>query len=139
MTKIVTDDQLGPAVKQHGVSFLVETGNNNNSEIGNFFHKMTKQPAFEGSLRSISFVTKDSCRAIQLADFFAFYSRRHMRNHHRFPGGMLLPACPYLQIMQNHGRIWLQAGFTGLRITDARIDELANLSALAAVAKSEHP
>jgi L-ribulose-5-phosphate 3-epimerase UlaE len=78
--------------------FLVETGNNNNSEIGNFFHKMTKQPAFEGSLRSISFVTKDSCRAIQLADFFAFYSRRHMRNHHRFPGGM---RCQHVRIFKS--------------------------------------
>lgn len=27
-------------------------------------------------MHSISFVSKDSCRAIQLADLFAFYSRR---------------------------------------------------------------
>ena len=43
---------------------MIECGNNNNSEVALEF------------MRSISFVSKDNCRAIQMADLLAFYSRR---------------------------------------------------------------
>jgi hypothetical protein len=133
MTRIVTDPAIGPAVKQDGVAFLIEAGNRNNSEIEQFFHKMAKAPTFEGCLRSINFVEKDSCRAIQLADFFAFYSRRHMRNQARFGGKLSLPACPFVTIMQKHGPIWEKAGFGMPTPTTGHLDKnLPNLNALTA-------
>jgi hypothetical protein len=106
MVKIVTDKETGPVIKNQGISFLVEAGNRNNAEIENFFNKMAKEPVFEGCLRSINFISKSNCRAIQLADFLAFYSRRNLRDHARFDGKISLPACPILDIMRRHGPIW---------------------------------
>jgi len=80
------DSRTADRAKKDGVAFLVESGNTNNSEIEQYFHKMAKQSAFEGALRSISFIAKNSCRAIQIADFFAYYSRRYLRDHARFSG-----------------------------------------------------
>ena len=40
------------------------------------FHWVREHYELENVLHSIDFVKKDSCRAIQLADLIAFYSRR---------------------------------------------------------------
>jgi hypothetical protein len=72
VTRILMEPQMGGLVRQNGLSFLVENGNTNNAELENHFHFMSKQKAFEGHLRSISFINKDSCRAIQLADYGRF-------------------------------------------------------------------
>src|SRR5262249_145481 len=106
---IVGDEQLWPRVKQHGLSFLVESGKYADG-IAQFFDRMAKHPAFENSLRSVTFVTKDSCRAIHLADFFVFYSRRRTRNTVRFNGQLLLPGCPYLFTMQKYVPLDLRTG-----------------------------
>lgn len=131
MTRIVTDPHIGPAVKMHGVSFFVEGGNRNNAEIERFFNQMAQHPTFEGVLRSISFIGKDTCRAIQLADFFAFYSRRHMRDHARFSGKLALPSCPFITTINRHGPIWLRGGFGAPQTTSGHLDKnLPNLAAL---------
>ena len=135
MIKIVTDDQIGPAVKQQGVSFFVEAGNKNNAGIKQFFLEMSANPTFEGCLREITFIEKGSCRAIQLADFFAFYSRRYMRDQDRFSGKLTRPACRFLQIMESHGPIWQRAGYGAPKPTKSSLDDLGNLAALAEVAK----
>ena len=101
-----------PAIRQHGVSFLVESGNANNAELEKQFHAASQLPAFEGCLRSISFISKNSCRAIQLADLLAFYTRRQMRNADRFDYKMVLPPCPYIQTIRRHVPLW-QMGSTG--------------------------
>jgi hypothetical protein len=114
--KIVTDPELESVLKEHGLAFLLERGNPHNSGIDRFFHdNMVKHVAFEGIFRGISLVPKDHCRAIQLADFFAFYSRRQMRNHIRLGGKLALPACPYLEIMKKHGPIWQEGGVAPVR------------------------
>jgi hypothetical protein len=61
------------------MAFLVESGNPNNSDVEPIFHRyvQTKEFGLEKALRSITFVPKDSCVAIQLADFIAYYTRRH--------------------------------------------------------------
>lgn len=74
--RAVLDPQVGPSVRKDGVSFLVESGNKNNAELEEMFHNFSTAPAFEGALRSLTFIPKGSCRAIQIADLFAFYSRR---------------------------------------------------------------
>jgi Protein of unknown function (DUF3800) len=138
MTKIVTDPNIAPAVQGQGISFLIETGNRNNSEIEKFFHRMAKMPAFEGCLRSISFIPKTSCRAIQLADFLAFYSRRRMRNHARFDGKFILPACPFLDTINKHGPLWLQLSRGSPKNTGSRIDrDLVDLNALTAFVRKQ--
>ncbi|MGB8605175.1 DUF3800 domain-containing protein [Bradyrhizobium sp.] len=140
MTRIVTDPYIGIAVKTHGVSFLVESGNRNNAEIEQFFNRMAQHPTFEGALRSISFVSKDSCRAIQLADFFAFYSRRHMRNQARFSGKLALPACPFITTMEKHGPIWECGGFGAPKTTEGHLDKnLPDLAALTALTRKPIP
>ena len=140
MTRIVTDPQIGGAVKNSGVSFLIETGNKNNSEIEHFFHLMAKMPAFEGVLRSITFVSKSSCRAIQLADFLAYYSRRRMQTHHRFDGKLSLPSCPYLDIIYKHGPLWMQGGFGKPMQTGGNLrTNLTSLDSLTAFSKKPFP
>jgi hypothetical protein len=47
MTRLVTHPSIAPAIKVHGVSFLLESGNNNNAEIEQYFHRMAKMSAFE--------------------------------------------------------------------------------------------
>lgn len=118
MTRIVSDPQIGPHVKDQGVAFLIESGNKNNAGIQQFFHKMQKQPMFEGCLRAISIIPKASCRAIQIADFLAFYSRRLLRNHDRFSGKVALPPCPYISIIKRHGPVWMHGGYGRPQTTD---------------------
>ncbi len=111
MTRLLIDQQVGPHVRQEGVSFLVEDGNNNNSEIEQFFNKHRNEPAFEGCMRSIKFIAKGSCKAIQLADYWAFYSRRFMRENDRFAGKLSLPTNFYYEIIRRNYPVWEQAIF----------------------------
>jgi hypothetical protein len=63
-------------VHEEGIKFLLEAGNDNNAQAKKEFHWVRKHFKLENVLHSIDFVKKDSCRAIQLADLIAFYSRR---------------------------------------------------------------
>jgi hypothetical protein len=135
MTRLVTHPSIAPAIKVHGVSFLLESGNNNNAEIEQYFHRMAKMSAFEGTLRSISMIPKAHCRAIQLADFVVFYSRRLLRNEYRFRGkNIILPDCPYLETMRKHGPVFRQLAHGVPKSTGAMMGEdvktLADLAAL---------
>ncbi len=60
------------------VSFFVESGNHNNQGIQKLFNDMKRKRQAEGA-KSLSFVGKQDCLAIHLADFWAFYSMRHAR------------------------------------------------------------
>jgi hypothetical protein len=135
MTRLLTNPAMATAIKQQGISFLLEGGNNNNSEIEQYFHRMAKISVFEGTLRSISIVPKSHSRAIQLADFFVFYSRRFLRNRFRFTGkDIALPACPYLETIHKHGPIFqdIAAGVpkTTGAVMGKDIKSLSDLSAL---------
>ncbi len=56
---------------------MLESGHENNGEAEQTFHSVRNEHGIEDILHSISFVPKGHCRAIQLADLFAFYSRRN--------------------------------------------------------------
>lgn len=59
------------------LSFIIESGNSNNGNLVKYFNYLKK--AFvevSGWLGSISFVSKTDCKAIQAADFLAFYGRK---------------------------------------------------------------
>jgi hypothetical protein len=138
MTRILTHDSVAQAVQKQGLSFLVESGPNN-GELQDYFHKMAAQPAFEGVLRSITFVPKAHCRAIQLADFFVFYSRRYLRNVFRFKGKLIIPPCPYIETMRKHGPIYQDIAGTPKALNVAVGKEIKNLSDLAALTRKRRP
>jgi hypothetical protein len=139
MTRLITNPALASAIKQEGISFLVESGNANTAEIEQYFHRMAKMAVFEGVLRSISIVPKSHSRAIQLADFYVFYSRRSLRNEFRFHGkNIVLPRCPYLEIIQKHGPIFQQIARGAPKSTGAIMGkDIKTLSDLTALTKKK--
>ncbi len=66
----------GRAAHEEGVGLILEDGHQNNPEAEQQFYNIRKLHKVEHILKFISFVPKDACRAIQLADLLAFYSRR---------------------------------------------------------------
>ncbi len=76
LLKLHSGNPLSQLIQEHGLAFKVESGHRNNDEIEQYFHRMSKKEHYEGTLKSIEFVDKHSSRAIQLADFLAFHSRR---------------------------------------------------------------
>jgi uncharacterized protein DUF3800 len=137
MTRLLTNEAMAVAIKQQGIAFLVESGNANSAEIEQYFHRMAKMPVFEGVLRSISMVPKSHSRAIQLADFFVFYSRRRLRNEFRFHRkNIVLPPCPYLEMIHRHGPIFQQIASGSPKSTGAIMGkDIKTLSDLAALTK----
>jgi hypothetical protein len=73
---ILRDIRIGRAANTEGVALILECGHDNNAEAEQQFYEIRKLHKLEDALHSISFVSKGSCRAIQLADLLAFYSRR---------------------------------------------------------------
>lgn len=63
-------------IDEQGLSLVVETGHKNNGDLERTFHQIKKDPMHRGCLKSLSFSGKHESRAIQLADLYAFYSRR---------------------------------------------------------------
>jgi hypothetical protein len=73
---ILRDIRTGRAVHEEGLACILECGHENNPEAEAAFYSLREKYRLESVLRSISFVPKDKCRAIQVADLLAFYSRR---------------------------------------------------------------
>jgi hypothetical protein len=73
---ILRDIRLGKFSNSEGVAFVIESGHENNDEAEQEFYAVRRLHGIEHLLHSIKFVPKDDCRAIQLADVLAFYSRR---------------------------------------------------------------
>ena len=88
MDHLLRDEVLKKIVGEQGVdiSFVIEGGNNNDNNILNVFNEVRNKYRLEHKLKSISFMEKDSSHALQLADFFAFYSRRHVEESERNNG-----------------------------------------------------
>ncbi|WP_315774843.1 MULTISPECIES: DUF3800 domain-containing protein [unclassified Bradyrhizobium] len=86
---ILRDIRTGRAAWNEGVALIVEAGHENNPEAEQNFHKIIEQHDLGAVLRSISFVSKEHSRAIQMADLFAFYTRRDSNALERStrPGG----------------------------------------------------
>ena len=66
-------------IRAVGVSFILEHGHGNNAEVEKSFQDLRQQHKQGGVLRSLSFHTKQDSRAIQLADLYAYYSRRQVK------------------------------------------------------------
>ena len=74
---LLTDIRVGKLANTEGVALVLERGHENNVEAERNFYDVRKQHGLDDILRSFSFIDKEDCRAIQMADLFAFYSRRH--------------------------------------------------------------
>jgi hypothetical protein len=66
----------------------VEAGNDNDEDVKRTFNNIRAKYGLERKLNSIAFQPKNSSRALQLADFFAFYSRRHVEETERSGGAI---------------------------------------------------
>jgi hypothetical protein len=73
---VLLDMHTGAAANNEGVAFILESGHENNGEVEKAFHEIREQHGLQDVLRSIFFVPKDGCRAVQLADLLAFHARR---------------------------------------------------------------
>jgi hypothetical protein len=122
--------------RKEGLSFMVESGNSNNGEIEKHFHALSKERTYEGVLRSITFISKAHCRAIQLADFLAFYSRRQARGHSHTAVPLNLPRCRFIEIMKRHVPV-LQKVPIGQPETVAHLDNIRDLTALMSVLRTK--
>jgi hypothetical protein len=74
---VLRDIRTGKIANTEGFGFILESGNENNAEAEWNFHEARKLHALDDVMKFIAFVAKGNCRAIQMADLFAFYSRRH--------------------------------------------------------------
>ena len=59
------------------LSLIIETGNCHNNGVLEHFNLVREKGSGFEFAKELSFVGKKDCYAIQLADFWAFYSRRH--------------------------------------------------------------
>lgn len=73
---VARGNSLWEQVDREGLRFVVEHGNPNNAEIAIHFEMLRTHGLYGDCLKAIEFSRKNGSRAIQLADFFAFYSRR---------------------------------------------------------------
>ncbi|WP_158272163.1 DUF3800 domain-containing protein [Marinicauda salina] len=58
------------------VSFFIESGNKNNRNISNIYKSLRNEGKMQ-LVDELEFIQKHECLAIQLADFWAYYSRRY--------------------------------------------------------------
>ena len=85
------------------LSFIVESGNNNNGNLVKYFNWMVKEyPDTPTQLGAISFVSKESCKSIQLADFLAFYGRKAAQQWDRDGYPTTFPDTDYLGVMMEN-------------------------------------
>ena len=76
---VLTDVQVGKVANEIGLALILECGNEHNEEAKQSLDAIKERHNLE-HVRSLSFVPKTECRAIQMADLFAYYTRRHSRN-----------------------------------------------------------
>jgi len=90
-------------VHKHGMAFVIEAGNTNNGDVEAIFNRYVRTPEFglAKAFKSITFVPKDSCVAIQFADFLAYYTRRHTEACIA-AGGPLGELPPYIEIAKRY-------------------------------------
>ncbi len=128
MHLVVHNHTLRDEVRRQKVSFLVESGHNNNGEIERYFHKWKADRMYRDYVGSISFVGKRDSRAIQLADFFAFHARRTSHRLERFDNKLVFPEFPLFAIAQMKLPHSMQTASKNLRETtreDAMNPELS--------------
>ena len=85
---VMRSARSAPRSAPKGLSFILERGHENNTEVKHHFQEVRHQHKLEGVLGSVSFHAKQDSHAIQLADLFAYYSRRNVTNRAQDKNGM---------------------------------------------------
>lgn len=101
---LLRDIRIGRAVWDEGVALVLETGHENNPEAEEQFYEIRAEFKLERALRSICFVPKDACRAIQMADLLAFYSRRDSAVLEKAQGNPAIEKEPMFKIIAEKGQ-----------------------------------
>lgn len=77
LRKICKNGALWDQICSRGLHLIIEHGNTGNAGLSVDFEAMLRENGpLNGRVKSLSFAKKDDCRAIQLADYLAYYSGR---------------------------------------------------------------
>ena len=75
LLRVCEEGRFRSIVGNDDCAFVVERGNKNNADIETIFNRHKRQSTLPNA-KSLIFQNKSDSRAIQLADFWAYYSRR---------------------------------------------------------------
>jgi Protein of unknown function (DUF3800) len=100
ITRLVLGTEVGKEVRGEGVSFCIEHGNANNDGLEVFFRKAQNHADLSPHIVDISFPKKTDCRAIQVADFYAYFTRRNAVQHEKSGRRLALPINRYHAYLQ---------------------------------------
>ena len=75
---ILIDVHVGKMANEKGLALILECGNEHNEEARKSLDSIKTRHGLD-YVKSLSFVPKTACRAIQMADLFVYYTRRHNR------------------------------------------------------------
>lgn len=75
LLRVCEEGRFRSVIGEDDCAFVVEQGNKNNADISSIFDKHKRQSTLPNA-KSLTFQSKTDSRAIQLADFWAYYSRR---------------------------------------------------------------
>lgn len=95
-------------VQANGLAFMLESGSANNPDIFRYLDSERRHGNIGINITATE-VDKRSCRAIQMADLYAFYSRRRANQYARFKGK--LEFVPDIHKLHIGRKIWHDTGF----------------------------
>ncbi len=96
LNRILSDVEVGKMANEEGLTLILEKGNKNNEEARISLENIKELHGLN-YVKSLVAVSKGECRAIQMADLFAFYTRRHNRKIET--PGKEPPTDPVLQVL----------------------------------------
>jgi hypothetical protein len=121
---------LAYEVKKNGLAFMLESGSANNPDIFRYLDSERQHGKLNIDFTATE-VDKRSCRAIQMADLYAFYSRRRANQFSRFKGK--LEFVPDIHKLHIGPKIWHDTGFIEepfIRGTNRRTGETFNFNGI---------
>lgn len=130
--ELKANEQFGVTeqVQSEGIAYMLESGSKNNPDI----HRYVASERKHGNLHvntTVSEVDKRSCRAIQVADLYAFFSRRRANKWARFEGKLIF--APDLHQLHIHPKLKHDTGYIsepGIEGRNVRTGETFNFRGL---------
>ncbi len=86
-------------VQENGIAYRIEAGHPNNPDLQRYVDQQVRMGKFHNST-TITFVDKKSCRAVQLADLYAFFSRRAANRYAKTKGRLIFLPDPLFHHIQ---------------------------------------
>lgn len=123
---VCSNNPLRDKIRHEGISFVIESGHKNNPGLERFFHEQKGNEVFAGAGRSITFVDKNSSRAIQWADFCAYHARRILSTSDRLGPDFIVPGHELFDIAYRKMPHLFKSVSTHREATSLEIDRAAN-------------